>query len=290
MLGLASLTAESSPTGPSNLDASEWSRVMSSGARYQAVDRSALLGTSGALSVRLRNPRCIPPVARDAAKPPPQPVELSVKVGILGSGTVGQTLAEGFAKKGHDVMVGTGSPAKLAEWAAKVGNLQVGTYEETAAFGELLVLAVKGSVANVVLGGITAENLSGKVLIDATNPISDAAPEHGVLKYFTTLDSSSMEKLQRAYPWARFVKAFNSVGAARMVDPVYKEGRPTMFICGDDPTAKDTVTQVLEQFGWEAADMGPAEAARAIEPLCMLWCIPGFIRNEWTHAFKLLHD
>ena len=126
-------------------------------------------------------------------------------------------------------------------------------------------------------------------MIDTTNPIADAPPVNGVLRFFTDLDDSLMERLQREFPDARFVKAFNSVGNARMVDPEFAGGRPTMFICGNDEPAKATVTEILDQFGWDVADMGKAEAARAIEPLCMLWCIPGFLRNEWTHAFALLH-
>jgi predicted dinucleotide-binding enzyme len=97
-----------------------------------------------------------------------------------------------------------------------------------------------------------------------------------------------MERLQREFPEARFVKAFNSVGSAFMVDPKFKGGKPTMFICGNDDAARKTVTGILEQFGWETSDMGKAEAARAIEPLCILWCIPGFLRNDWTHAFKVV--
>ena len=99
-----------------------------------------------------------------------------------------------------------------------------------------------------------------------------------------------MERLQREFPKVRFVKAFNSVGAPRMVNPQYKAGKPTMFICGNDDDAKLMAAQILEQFGWETGDMGKAEAARAIEPLCMLWCILGFTKNEWTHAFKLLRE
>lgn len=97
-----------------------------------------------------------------------------------------------------------------------------------------------------------------------------------------------MERLQRAVPAARFVKAFNSVGNAFMVDPQFPGGKPTMFICGNDDGAKWIVRGILDEFGWETEDMGKVEAARAIEPLCMLWCIPGFARNEWSHAFKLL--
>ena len=90
------------------------------------------------------------------------------------------------------------------------------------------------------------------------------------------------------FPQSHLVKAFNSVGAGLMINPDFAGGKPTMFICGDDEGAKKTVQKILDQFGWDSADMGPAIAARAIEPLCILWCIPGFARNEWTHAFKLL--
>ena len=126
--------------------------------------------------------------------------------------------------------------------------------------------------------------------MDACNPIADAPPANGVLRFFTTLEESLMERLQREFPKAHLVKVFNSVGAPRMVNPQFKSGKPTMFICGNDDGAKAVVAQILDQFGWEIADMGKVEAARAIEPLCMLWCIPGFTKNEWTHAFKLLHE
>jgi 8-hydroxy-5-deazaflavin:NADPH oxidoreductase len=133
-----------------------------------------------------------------------------------------------------------------------------------------------------------AENFAGKTIIDAANPIADAPPVNGVLKFFTNLDESLMEQLQREFPDARFVKAFNSVGSALMVNPQFEHGPPTMFICGNDDAAKKTVREILDQFGWETADMGKVEAARAIEPLCILWCVPGFRSNEWMHAFKLL--
>ena len=172
----------------------------------------------------------------------------------------------------------------------KVGILgaKVGSFEETAAFGELVVLAVKGSAAEKVVKAAGA-GLAGKVVMDTTNPISDAPPKNGVLSFFTSLEGSLMERLQALRPDARFVKGFNSVGSARMVNPSYKEGRPTMFICGNDDAARKTVAGVCDQFGWETLDLGKAESARAIEPLCILWCVPGFLRNEWTHAFKVLH-
>jgi predicted dinucleotide-binding enzyme len=124
--------------------------------------------------------------------------------------------------------------------------------------------------------------------MDVTNPIADAPPVNGVIKFFTNLDESLMERLQREFPKVRFVKAFNSIGNAFMVNPQFKGGRPTMFICGNDEEAKKIVAGIVDQFGWEVADMGKAEGARAIEPLCILWCIPGFLRNDWANAFKLL--
>lgn len=212
-----------------------------------------------------------------------------MRVGVLGSGDVGQTLAAGFLKHGHEAMIGTREPAKLAPWQKANPKAKVGSVSETAAFGEVLMLAVKGSVAADVLRAAGQANLAGKVVIDASNPIADAPPDHGVLKFFTTLDNSLLEQLQKEFKNARLVKAFNSVGAPQMVNPSYAGGiRPTMFLCGNDNAAKRTVSEILDQFGWDTADMGTVEAARAIEPLCMLWCILGFTKNEWTHAFKLL--
>jgi predicted dinucleotide-binding enzyme len=214
--------------------------------------------------------------------------EGAMKVGILGSGDVAKALAGGFLKHGHDVMMGTRTSSKLADWAKQNPRGSVGSFAEAARFGELVVLAVKGTVALDALRAAGAANLAGKPVIDATNPIADAPPVNGVLKFFTNLDESLMERLQREFKDAHFVKAFNSVGNPLMVNPQFKGGKPTMFICGNDEAAKRTVRGILDQFGWETADMGKAEAARAIEPLCMLWLIPGFLRNEWSHAFKLL--
>ena len=210
-----------------------------------------------------------------------------MKIGVLGSGDVGQVLASGFVKHGHQVVIGTRDPAKLAAWAKANPHGRVAGFTEAAMFGEAVVLAVKGAVATEALAAASLDALEGKVVVDATNPIG-GAPQNGVLKFFTNLDESLMERLQKQFPRAKFVKAFNSVGSARMVNPDFGGVRPTMFICGNDIGAKSIVARILDQFGWETEDMGGVEAARAIEPLCMLWCIPGFIRNQWTHAFKML--
>lgn len=212
-----------------------------------------------------------------------------MKIGILGSGDVGRALANGFIKHGYEVMIGTRSPEKLSEWKAQAGKSgRVGSFNETAAFGEILVLAAKGTTAKDTLKLAGADHLKGKTIIDTTNPLVEAPPVNGVLKFFTSLDNSLMEQLQGAFPEARFVKAFSMVGNSLMVNPDFGGLKPSMFICGNDANAKQAVSRILEQFGYEVEDMGSVEAARAIEPLCILWCIPGFLRNEWSHAFKLL--
>jgi 8-hydroxy-5-deazaflavin:NADPH oxidoreductase len=212
-----------------------------------------------------------------------------MKVGIIGSGVVGQTLAAGFVKHGHQVEIGTRDPAKLKDWSAKNPGAAVKSFAEAAAFGDLVVLAVGGEVAQQALTLIGSSALQGKTVIDACNPIGGGPPVNGVLPFFTPQNESLMEQLQKVYPSARFVKAFNSVGSGQMVNPVFASGRPTMFICGNDNDSKTTVAQILDQFGWDTEDMGAIEAARPIEALCMVWCIPGVGKNDWTpHAFKLL--
>ena len=210
-----------------------------------------------------------------------------MKIGILGSGGVATTLAAGFLGEGHTVMLGTRDAAKLGDWHAQHREAEVGSVAQAAAFGELVVLAVKGHAAEAVLRA-AAPALAGKVVIDTTNPMADAPPEDGVLRYFTGPNESLLERLQTQHPALRLVKAFNSVGAGLMVKPTLQGGRPTMFIAGNDADAKAQVTQLLGAFGWDSEDMGRAAAARAIEPLAMLWCIPGLARNDWVHAFKML--
>ena len=214
----------------------------------------------------------------------------NLKIGVLGSGDVGRVLASAFRNEGHPVMLGTRDPSKdqVVKWKKDNPNSETGTFEQTAAFGDIIVLATAGSVSLSVIEMAGKENFDHKLVIDTTNPIAPEAPVKGVLKFFTSLNHSLLEMIQEKIPGANVVKAFNSVGNAFMYKPDFKGTKPSMFICGNDANAKKTTSSILDAFGWETEDMGPAEAARAIEPLCILWCIPGFIRNEWTHAFKLL--
>jgi predicted dinucleotide-binding enzyme len=209
------------------------------------------------------------------------------KVGIIGSGEVGRTLARGFQKHGYQVVMGSDHPEKLADFEKENPSIEVLGIEEAVRMGETVVLCVKGTAAEKVVEKVSG-SLAGKTVIDTTNPIAEAPPQNGVLKFFTSLDDSLMERLQRIAPQARFVKAFSSIGSTLMVNPDLGGQKPTMFICGNDEAAKKRTSEILEAFGFEVEDVGMAESARAIEPLCILWCIPGFLKNEWTHAFKLL--
>lgn len=214
---------------------------------------------------------------------------MSRKIGIIGSGVVGQVLANGFIKHGYDVMIGTNTASKRDELKSKTNDkAKIGSFAETAKFGEIIVLATKGTAAEAALRSAGIASLKDKTVIDTTNPIADAPPVNGVLKYFTSLEDSLMERLQRLAPDAHFVKSFSCIGNAFMVNPDFKGVKPTMFICGNHDSAKAEVRAILDQFGHEVEDVGKVESARAIEPLCILWCIPGFLTNNWMHAFKLL--
>ncbi len=199
-----------------------------------------------------------------------------------------QALGSGFIKHGYEVMLSSRDESKLNVWKEKSGaKAHTGSFEDAAKFGEIIVLAVKGNAAANAVEEAGPQNLQWKTVIDTSNPIADAPPENGVLKYFTTFDESLMEQLQTQFPEIHFVKSFNSVGNAYMVDPPFAE-KPTMFICGNNDAAKQQVKEILNEFGWDIADMGKAAGARAIEPLCMLWCIPGMLNGQWNHAFRLV--
>ena len=213
-----------------------------------------------------------------------------MKVGVLGSGLVGRVLGAGFLKYGHGVMLGTRNPAKaeVEQWLRENPRGTAGTFQQAAEFGDLIVLCTLGRAAEEAIALAGPANFAGKTVMDTTNPIADTPPVQGVLAFTTGRNESLGEKIQARLPKAHVVKVFNSVGGGRMVNPRYQQGTPTMFLCGDNAQAKAQVSEIVEQFGWEPFDCGGIVASRAIEPLCMLWCIPGFARNQWTHAFKML--
>lgn len=211
------------------------------------------------------------------------------KIGIIGSGQVGIALANGFQKHGYQVMIGTNDPEKHEAIKEKTnGKVAIGTFSDVANFSDILILAVKGIGAEDAVKKTGIDLLKNKIILDTTNPIAAGPPTNGVIPFFTTLDESLMERLQKLAPDARFVKCFSIVGNPLMVDPDFGGIKPTMFIAGNDDQAKKVTTDILTEIGWETEDMGKAEGARAIEPLAILWCIPGMNGRGWRHAFKLL--
>jgi predicted dinucleotide-binding enzyme len=207
-------------------------------------------------------------------------------VGILGSGDVAQSLAKGFAQAGYKVWIGSRTPEKLSDFA-KQSNVTAGTFEQVAEKAELVVLALKGEVTEQVVKSV-AQQLVNKVVVDATNPIrQEDNLKGGVLQYFTPQNGSLMALLQDAVPSAKFIKAWNSVGAPFMINPQFQQGKPSMPICGNDKEAKAKVTQILENFGWQVDDYGGVEVAGPIEALAQLWCARGFNTGKWDGAFAL---
>ena len=212
------------------------------------------------------------------------------RVGVLGSGEVGRCLAAGFSSRGHEVMIGSRDPGKpeLREWLSGEGDgIQAGTFAEAAAHGELLVLAVLGNAAEAAIAAAGPANFSGKVVIDTMNPLDFSGgfpPKLGIAG-----EDSLGERVQRALPDAKVVKAFNTIGNPYFVDPSFSEGRPTMLIAGDDEDAKRIVADALADFGWdEAVDIGGIEGSRELEAICIVWVKIGGLRGAWDHGFKLL--
>jgi 8-hydroxy-5-deazaflavin:NADPH oxidoreductase len=212
------------------------------------------------------------------------------RVGVLGSGEVGRRLAAGFARDGHSVMLGSRDPGKpeLREWQSGDGaGVQAGTFAEAAEHDELLVLSVLGDAVEQAIAEAGPSNFAGKVVIDTMNPLdfSGGFPP----KLSISGEDSLGERVQRALPDAKVVKAFNTIGSPYFVDPSFSEGRPTMLIAGDDEDAKRTVSDVLSDFGWpEAVDLGPIESSRELEAICIAWVKIGGRRGAWDHGFNLL--
>lgn len=209
-----------------------------------------------------------------------------MKTGILGSSDVAKALGRGFLREGHEVMLGSREPGKLAAWVRDSGKgASSGTFSETARFGDLLVIAVNGVKAVDAIRMAGVDNFAGKVVLDATNPLdmSDGAP-----KLVGGLGSSSGELIQQALPGAWVVKAFNTVGNAHFYRPEFPGGPPDMFICGDDGTAKEQVSRICRDFGWNPIDVGGIGLAHYLEATAMVWIITAFTGGHWNQAFKLL--
>ena len=198
-----------------------------------------------------------------------------MRVGVLGTGVVGQSLGGALVRLGHEVKMGSREVGneKAVAWAAEAGDgASEGTFEDAAAFGELVINALPGAVAVSALQSAGPENLAGKVLIDVSNPLDFSKGMPPTLAVCN--DDSVGERIQRAFPDARVVKSLNTVNASVMVDPAVIPGEHTMFVCGDDADAKARVTDLLEAFGWPRSsvlDLGDISAARGLEMYLPLW-------------------
>ncbi len=210
-----------------------------------------------------------------------------MKIGIIGSGGVAQTLGSGFLAHGHEVKLGSRDASKLSEWlAAASEKASVGTFEDAAAFGDVVSIIVLGEAALTAIDLAGKDNFSGKTVIDVTNSLdfSSGVPP----KFSATVGNSLGEQIQRELPKANVVKAFNTIGAAVMVDPKFGDDTATQFIAGNDEVAKAEATGLIKEFGWDVEDLGDIEQAFFLETLASLWINYGFKNNTWTHAFKFL--
>jgi 8-hydroxy-5-deazaflavin:NADPH oxidoreductase len=213
-----------------------------------------------------------------------------MKVGVLGSGDVGQALGRGFVNRGHDVKLSSRNPKgeAVTTWLSKVkGKASTGTYVEAARHGEVVVLATQGSAAEEVIRTAGVANFKGKLVIDVTNPLAFEGASPGL---FVGLTDSLGERIQRLLPDAKVVKAFNTVPNTQMVDPKFAGGAPPMMIAGDDAAAKKQVVGILKEFGWPGSlDLGGIQTARWLEASVMLWVLAGTALGRWDHAFKVVH-
>ncbi len=210
-----------------------------------------------------------------------------MKIGIIGSGSVAQVLGSGFLSKGHEVMLGTRDASKLGAWLTDAGDrANVGTFAETAEFGELVLLSVPGTALEDAIALAGTENFAGKTVIDITNPMdfSQGTPP----RFTATVGNSLGQQVQHLLPNAKVVKAFNSIGVAVMTDPDFDGEKATHFIAGNSDDAKAEVTKLISEFGWEVTDVGGIEQSFFLEALASLWVNYAFKSNNWNQAFKLL--
>lgn len=194
-------------------------------------------------------------------------------IGVLGTGTVGTTIASALVGLGHFVKLGsrTASNDKAIEWAKQAGErASHGTFAESASFGTLLFNCTNGKASLDALRAAGADNLGDKVLVDVSNPLDFSA---GFPPTLTVCNDDSLgERIQREFPAAKVVKALNTVNASVMVDPAKVPGDHVVFVGGNDLEAKREVTQLLQQLGWKRVlDLGDISSSRGTEAYLPLW-------------------
>ncbi len=210
-----------------------------------------------------------------------------MKIGILGSGDVGQALAKAFVGEGHEVMLATRDPKSHKATNIKQElKVAIGDFASTAKFAELAVLCTLWTATEQAIELIDPTNLAGKTVIDVTNPLDFTAGMPPTLMLGTT--DSGGEQVQRWLKKSKVVKALNIVGNAHMYKPDFGDSIPTMLYCGNDSGAKEIVHTLLLSFGWQPADIGDISGARELEPMCVLWVKYGMATGRWNHVFTVL--
>lgn len=210
------------------------------------------------------------------------------RMAFLGTGNVGRALATGLGRHGHEVALGSRKSAEdlaRAEFAASGWEGRVLGYAEAASWAEWVFVCVPGQAVDETAGRVPPEAVAGKVVIDVTNRMWRRG-ESSVLP--ADFGVSASERLQAAWPEARVVKAFNTVGSRLMVDPDVPCPPPTMPLCGEDEDAKAAVYELLADIGWEPGDIGGLDAAAALEAMAVVWVRWGQFHGSWTHAFKIV--
>ena len=211
-----------------------------------------------------------------------------MRVGVLGTGTVGRYLASGFLSLGHEVRLGsrTAGGDKAKAWVAAAGaSGSEGSFADAAGFGDIIVIATLGTVLPAVVAAAGPTNFAGKLVIDVTNPLDFS-------KGFADLgikgDDSGGETLQRLLPDAFVVKTLNTVNAQHMFRPRWPGGIPDMYLAGNDDDAKVRVAAILREFGWNPVDLGRITSARWLEAMTMSWVEASMPTRNFNQAFKLI--
>ena len=209
------------------------------------------------------------------------------RVGVLGTGEVGRRLAAGFSSRGHDVMIGSREPGKpeLGEWLSGDGaGIEAGAFSETAAHGDLLVLAVLGNAAEQAIADAGTERFAGKVVIDATNRMSFGADGPDI-----DTGSSNAEELAALLPEARVVKAFNTLFASHQADPIAQGVQLDGYVAADDDAARAVVLELVESIGLTPVAVGPLVRARQLEGLAFLNISLNIANGgSWQSGWKLV--
>ncbi len=196
-----------------------------------------------------------------------------MRIGVLGTGVVGQTIATALVQRGHEVKLGARSATndKASAWARQTGErASHGTFAEAAAFGSMVFNCTSGMASLDALDAAGAPNLAGKVLVDVANPLDFS---HGFPPRLSVCNETSLaEQIQARFPTAKVVKSLNTMNADVMVNPAMVSGEHDVFVSGNDAEAKSAVTELLRSFGWRnVIDLGDLTSARGAEMILPIW-------------------